>query len=81
MAEPWFRMDGSVFRFRPVTWQGWAVVLGAAALDLILLAAAVALSLLTDDPALALLPVIGMPVVLAVLFLIIAARVGRPERP
>lgn len=81
MAEPWFRMEGSIFRFRPVAWQGWAVVLGAVVADVLLVAAAVVIKLTTGSLALTLLPVVGLPLVLAVLFLIIAARVGRPERP
>ena len=81
MTRPWFRMDGSIFRIRPISWQGWAVVLGAVIADVLLVIAAVIARLTTGDLGWTLLPVVGFPVVLAVLFLIIAATVGRPERP
>ena len=81
MTRPWFRMDGSVFRFKPVTWQGWAVVVGAFVADLLLVAAAVVAKYATGSLAWTLLPVVGFPLVLAVLFLIIALNVGRTERP
>lgn len=80
MNAPWFRMHGSVLRFRPVHRHGWTVVLVAAALELALLLAMFALWLGPASPALAVAPVLFMPVVAGVMFLIVAARVERPER-
>lgn len=80
MSAPWFRMHGSVLRFRPVHRNGWIVVLIAAALELALLLAMVVLWLSPASRALTVAPVLFMPVVAGVMFLIVAARVERPER-
>jgi len=80
MTQPWFRMDGSVLRFRPVHRRGWAAVLLAAGLEVALAATAAGLLVGRAGPALTLAPILFMPLVAAVLFLIIAARVERPER-
>ncbi|WP_296817072.1 hypothetical protein [Brevundimonas sp.] len=77
MTQPWFHMDGSVFRIRPVTRAGWAVVLVAFAIDVLLTLAAAVAVFTTDDLKWVLLPVVGFPAVLAVLFLVIAATTPR----
>ena len=80
MTRPWFRMNGSVLRFRPVHRHGWTVVMLAALAELALMAAAAAPLISQASRALTLVPILFMPLVAAALFLIIAARVERPER-
>ena len=80
MTQLWFRMYGSVLRFRPVLRHGWTAVLITAALELALLLAMVGLWLTPTSRALAVAPALFMPVVAGVMFLIVAARVERPER-
>ena len=80
MNQPWFRMHGSVLRFRPVHRNGWIVVLICAALELALMLAVGVMWLTPASRALAVAPILFMPVVAGVMFLIVAARVERPER-
>lgn len=80
MSPPWFRMEGSVLRFRPVHRHGWTVVMLAAAVEVLLAATAIGLLLGPASRALTLVPVLFMPLIAAALLLIIAARVARPER-
>ena len=77
MTQPWFHMDGSIFRIRPVTRAGWTVALTAFAVDVLLALAAAVAVFTTDDLKWVLLPVVGFPAVLAGLFLIIAATTPR----
>jgi len=77
MTRPWFHMDGSIFRIRPVTRAGWAAVLAAFGADVLLVLAAALAVVATDDLKWVLLPVVGFPAVLAILFLVIAATTPR----
>lgn len=80
MSAPWFVMDGSIFRIRPVTRAGWIAVVAAFAADVALVIAAWVASRITDDPKWAFLAAVGFPLVLLVLALIIAARTPRGHR-
>ena len=80
MSEPWFIMDGSIFRIRPVTRAGWIAVIAAFIADVVLVIAAFAASRISDDPKWAFLAVVGFPLVLLILALIIAARTPRGSR-
>lgn len=80
MHTPWFVMDGSIFRIRPVTRAGWVAVIAALAADVALVIAAWVASIVSDDPKWAFLAVVGFPLVLLVLALVIAARTPRGHR-
>ena len=80
MSRPWFRMHGSVLRFRPVHRHGWTVVMLAGIAELLLVAAVIDLLISPASRALTLVPILFMPVVAGVMFLIVAARVEQPER-
>jgi hypothetical protein len=77
MSAPWFVMDGSIFRIRPVTRAGWIAVVAAFVADVVLIIAAWLASRITDDPKWAFLAVVGFPLVLLILALVIAARTPR----
>lgn len=80
MSAPWFTMDGSIFRIRPITWAGWIAVIAAFVADVALIIAALVASRIADDPKWAVLAIVGLPFVLLVLALVIVAKTPRGHR-
>lgn len=80
MSSPWFAMDGSIFRIRPITRAGWIVVVAAFMADIALVITALVASRIADNPKWAFLAVVGFPLVLLLLALVIAAKTPRGHR-